>query len=103
MRCNKTCMNHVYTQWSKTQSLDTMQRFVRWVYWRYGCVVKIIRLDGEKTMVKPFEAWTARQGITVERSSPDTPAQNDIAEQSGGVIIRKTHTMRIAGQLPENL
>ena len=52
-------------------------------------MVKIIRLDDEKTIIKLFEAWTARQEITVERSSLDTPAQNGIAEQSGGVIIRK--------------
>jgi hypothetical protein len=40
MRCDRTCMNHVYTQRSKKQSLPTMQRFVKWAYRRYGCVIR---------------------------------------------------------------
>ena len=95
IRCDKICMNHVYIQWFKIQSLDIMQCFVRWVYWQYKCVVKIIKLDDEKIMIKFFEIWTARQKITVKRSSPDTSAQNNIAEWSGRMIIRKTCAMRI--------
>ena len=45
MRCDRTCMNHVYTQQSKKQSLPTMQLFVKWAYQRYGCVIRIIRLE----------------------------------------------------------
>jgi hypothetical protein len=103
MRCDRTCMNHIYTQRSKKQSLPTMQRFVKWVYRRYGCEVKIIRLDGETSMLKGFEDWAAEEGITIERSSPYTPAQNGVAERSGGVIIQKSRCIRIGAQLPEEL
>jgi len=103
MRCDRTCMNHVYTQRSKKQSLPTMQRFVKWVYRRYGCVVKIIRLDGETSMLKGFEDWAAEEGITIERSSPYTPPQNGVAERSGGMIIQKSRCIAIGAQLPEEL
>ena len=103
MRCDRTCMNHVYTQRTKKQSLPTMQRFVKWVYRRYGCEVKIIRLDGEMSMLKGFEDWAAGEGITIERSSPHTPAQNGVAERSGGMIIQKSRCIAIGAQLPEDL
>jgi hypothetical protein len=103
VRCDRTCMNHVYTQRSKKQSLPTMQRFVKWAYRRYGCVVRIIRLDGETSMLKGSEDWATEEGITIERSSPYTPDQNGIAERSGEMTIEKSHCIAIGAQLPEGL
>ena len=47
--------------------------------------------------------WLQSQSISFEPSAPNTQLQNGIAECSGGVIIKKSHAMRIAANLPHDL
>src|SRR5438477_13183100 len=96
-------MNHVYTQHTKSQSLIMLQCFERFVFRCYKCVIEIIRIDSETSLIKGFESWTARKGITIERSPPYIKEQNGKAEQSGGLIIIKARAIRIAAGLPEDL
>jgi hypothetical protein len=103
MVCDRTAMNHVYTQSSKTQSLTTIQRFIRYVYRRYGCVVRIIRLDGETSLLTAFEEWAEGEGITIERVPPYVKEQNGGAERSGGVVMQKSRAIQIAAHLPDDL
>ena len=93
MVCDRTGMNHVYTQHTKSQSLIMLQRFERFVFRRYKCAIEIIRIDGETSLIKGFESWTACKGITIERLPSYTKEQNSKAEQSGGLLIIKARVI----------
>ena len=96
-------MNHVHTQKSKPESGQTIQRFMTYVKRRYGCTVRIIRIDGETSLSKEFEDQMDEEGVTIERSPPYTQAQNGAIERSGALIMIKARCLRIAARLPENL
>jgi hypothetical protein len=89
MVCDRTAMNHLYTQWTKTQSLQTLKQFVKYVATRFGCTVRFVHLDGETTLLSNFKEWADIKGITIKRSPSYTAEQNGAAERSGGVIIQK--------------
>ena len=65
--------------------------------------MQIIRIDGERSLGERSKRWIQKKGITIEKSSTDTPAQNGSAERSGGVIIQKARCMLIHAHLPEYL
>jgi hypothetical protein len=78
--CDWTAMNHLYTQQTKTQSLQTLKQFVKYVATRYECTVRFVHLDRETTLLSNFEEWADIKGITIERSPPYTAEQNSAAE-----------------------
>ena len=84
-------------------TLSTIKEFEAWISRRYNQLIRIIRVDGERSLGKDFDDWTAGKGITVEWSAPYTPAQNGAAERSGGVILTKARAIRIGAQLLEDL
>src|SRR5947207_303240 len=96
-------MNHVFTKPKKSMTLSTIKEFEAWISRQYNQLIQIIRVDGERSLGKDFDDWTAGKSITVEWSAPYTPAQNGAAERSGGVILTKARAIRIGVQLPEDL
>jgi hypothetical protein len=98
-----TRMNFVYTLRTKGQALQTVQDFCEMTERQYNLPVKVIRLDGERSLQVKFEDWAAEKGITIERSPPYTPEQNGAAERSGGVLIARATSLRIEANLPESL
>ena len=103
MICDKTVMNHVYTQCSKDHSLSTMMHFERFVYRYYKCRIKIIHLDNEISVIKNFKRWAAEKEIIIERLLSYIKKQNNIIEQSDNIIIMRVHIICIAFDLSENL
>ena len=78
--CDYTRMNHVFTKPKKSMTLSTIKEFETWISRRYNQLIRIIRVDGERSLGKDFDDWTAGKGITVEQLAPYTPTQNGTAE-----------------------
>src|SRR5947207_16007116 len=87
MVCDRTEMNHVYTQHIKSQGLIMLQHFERFVFRCYKCTIEIIEIDSEMSLIKEFESWTACKGIIIERSPSYIKEQKSKAEQSDGILI----------------
>ena len=98
-----TRMNHIRTLSTKGQAFQGVKDYIAFIKRQYGCDVKILRLDGEKSLDKRLIEWANQKGIKIERSAPYTPEQNGAAERSGGVIIARARLLRIDSQLPNYL
>jgi len=98
-----THMNFVYTQETKRTSLAIVQDFCAMTERQYNLPVKILKLDGETSLLTKLEQWASKKGITIERSPPYTQGQNGAAERSGGVLIARATNLRIEANLPETL
>uniref|UniRef100_A0A1Y1LVI6 Integrase catalytic domain-containing protein n=1 Tax=Photinus pyralis TaxID=7054 RepID=A0A1Y1LVI6_PHOPY len=79
-----------------------LRDFFNWIDAQYGFKPKAIRSDGE-LFSKEVRKELKLRSIEAKRSAPNTQAQNGGAERSGGVIMEKARTMRIAANLPHNL
>jgi hypothetical protein len=90
------------THGTQRENLKVLKDFVRWYKNRYKLKIKVIRSDN-KLNRGATQAWLRKEGITFEPLAPDTQDQNSRAERSGGVIIVKARTMRIAAKLPHDL
>ena len=102
-KCFYTGMNHVYTQTSKGSNLETITQYLQFIEVHYKTKVKFIKLDGERSLGNAFEELAKDKGFIIERSAPDTQAQNGHAERAGRTIITMARTMRIHANLPSNL
>ena len=69
----------------------------------YNAKISFFYTNREISLGGKFDDLMAKHGIIIERSAPATQAQNGAAERSGGVIMTKARTMRIAARLPLNL
>lgn len=81
----------------------TIADFLMTVEKQHGLVVKRIETDNELLRSKAMARFFTGRGIVVERSAPDTQAQNGGAERSGGVVKLKARAMRIAARFPHYL
>ncbi|KID80999.1 polyprotein [Metarhizium guizhouense ARSEF 977] len=79
-----------------------LRDFFNWIEVQYSFKPKAIRSDGE-LFSKEVRKELKLRSIEAKRSAPNTQAQNGGAERSGGVIMEKARTMRIAAKLPHNL
>ncbi|KAK9444035.1 fungal specific transcription factor [Metarhizium brunneum] len=79
-----------------------LRDFFNWIEAQYSFKPKAIRSDGE-LFSKEVQKELKIRSIESKRSAPNTQAQNGGAERSGGVIMEKARTMRIAAKLPHNL
>ena len=79
-----------------------LRDFFNWIEVQYSFKPKAIRSDGE-LFSKEVRKELKLRSIESKRSAPNTQAQNGGAERSGGVIMEKARTMRIAANLPHNL
>lgn len=79
-----------------------LRDFLNWIKVQYSAKPKVIRSDGE-LFSKEVRKELKLRSIEPKKSAPNTQAQNGGAERSGGVILEKARTMRIAANLPHNL
>ncbi|OAA34885.1 polyprotein [Cordyceps fumosorosea ARSEF 2679] len=79
-----------------------LRDFLDWVTIQYNAIPKVIRSDGE-LFSKEVRKELKLRSIEPKRSAPNTQAQNGGAERSGGAIMEKARTMRIAARLPHDL
>jgi hypothetical protein len=79
-----------------------LRDFLNWIEVQYSFKPKNIRSDGE-LFSKEVRKELKLRSIEAKRSAPNTQAQNGGAERSGGAVMEKARTMRIAASLPHNL
>jgi hypothetical protein len=101
--CYYTSMDFIYTHHKKSQATEIIKEFINMVKTRYDKKIQFFRTNGERSLRNKFNSLVAMKGIITERSAPATPAQNEAAERSGGVIVIKARCLRIASSLPASL
>jgi hypothetical protein len=102
-RCYVSGMDFVYIHRKKSDAIDIIEAFLNMIETRYNLSVRFICTDREQTLGNKYTNIVALRGITTERSVPDTPEQNGVAERSGEVIIIKVRCLCIAANLPASL
>jgi hypothetical protein len=68
---------------SKTESTEIVQYVVKMIKIQFRFVVQVIHTDSEKTLASEFQQNLKEAGMRVERSAPDTQAQNGDSERAG--------------------
>ena len=92
-QCMTYTFNIVYTHRVKSESMDLIEYTLELIKNQYGRDVRYIRLDGETSLASAFNQNIARRGIKVERTAPDTPAQNGGSERIGWMLVIKARMM----------
>ena len=101
--CPDSHFNFVFTCRSKREFKLTIRTVIQIINTQWEAKVKIIRLDGETSLIEECRNLTTEQGIICQTSSPNTPEQNGSAERSGGVLFIKARAMILEASLPTNL
>src|SRR5438552_3864729 len=83
--------------------LQIFQEFDFFVKQQFNRKIKIFRIDGETALRKLFDNWGTNEGLEFETSTLYSLEQNGSAECSGGVIVTKSHCMRIKASLLEDM
>jgi hypothetical protein len=102
-RCLFTGMDFSYTHAKKSQAQPIVVAFLNLVERQYKHSVRFFRTDGERTLGDIFKFDTQDKGIRVERSAPETQAQNGATERAGALIIEKARCMRVQANLPADM
>ena len=64
--------------------------------------VKCLRLDnGGKYIDRGFSEYCAAQGIRMEKTIPETPQQNVMAERMNRTFNERARSMRLHAELPK--
>jgi hypothetical protein len=87
--CTTKTFNIVYTHQRKSESTGIMEEVLNLIKNKYGINVHFLRTDGKTSLGNNFDTLVKERGIQVERSAPNTLAQNGDSERSGRTIITK--------------
>jgi transposase InsO family protein len=87
---------------TERENLTALKDYIEHQEKRYGISVRIVRSDLELFRKKTCR-WLTKKRIDCEPSAPRTPAQNGLAERSGGVIMGQSRAMRIGANFPHDL
>jgi hypothetical protein len=90
------------TYGTERENFAALKEYVEHLEGRHDIKVKIVRSDNE-LFTKKVRRWLHMKGVGCEPSAPRTPAQNGLAERSGGVIMIRARAMRIRANLPHDL
>jgi transposase InsO family protein len=78
----------------KSQTQETLKRFLRWAQNEFGLRIKKIRSDnGTKFKNSQIEGFLEDEGIKHEFSSPYTPQHNGIVERKNRTLLDMARTM----------
>jgi transposase InsO family protein len=78
----------------KSQTQETLKRFLRWAQNEFGLRIKKIRSDnGTKFKNSQIEGFLEKEGIKHEFSSPYTPQQNGVVERKNRTLLDMVRTM----------
>ncbi|KFD60695.1 hypothetical protein M514_27126 [Trichuris suis] len=94
----------IYFLKNKNDALQKFKEFVAFVERKTSRKVKCLRTDNGREYVNDhFAQFLTANGIRHERSVPDTPQQNGIAERLNPTIVKKARTMLIDAGLSTDL
>jgi transposase InsO family protein len=78
----------------KSQTLETLKKFLRWAQNEFGLGIKKIRSDnGTKFKNSQIEGFLEEEGIKHEFSSPYTTQQNSVVERKNRSLLDMARTM----------
>jgi transposase InsO family protein len=78
----------------KSQTQETLKRFLRWAQNEFELRIKKIRSDnGAKFKNSQIEGFLEEEGIKHEFSSPYTPQQNSVVERKNRTLLDMARTM----------
>jgi hypothetical protein len=78
----------------KSQTQETLKRFLRWAQNEFGLRIKKIRSDnGTEFKNSQIEGFLEEEGIKHEFSSPYTPQQNGVVERKNRTLLDMSRTM----------
>jgi transposase InsO family protein len=78
----------------KSQTKETLKKFLRWAQNEFGLRIKKIRSDnGTKFKNSQNEGFLEEEGIKHEFSSPYTPQQNGVVERKNITLLDMARTM----------
>jgi hypothetical protein len=78
----------------KSQTQETLKRFLRWAQNEFGLRIKKIRSDnGTEFKNSQIEGFLEEEGIKHEFSSPYTPQQNGVVERKNRTLLDMARTM----------
>jgi transposase InsO family protein len=78
----------------KSQTQETLKKFLRWAQNEFGLRIKKIRsYNGMKFKNYQIKGFLEEEGIKHEFSSPYTPQQNDVAERKNRSLMDMASTM----------
>jgi transposase InsO family protein len=78
----------------KSQTQETLKRFLRWAQNEFGLRIKKIRSDnGTEFKNSQIEEFLEEEGIKHEFSSPYTPQQNGVVERNNITLLDMARTM----------
>jgi transposase InsO family protein len=78
----------------KSQTQETLKRFLRWAQNEFGLRIKKIRSDnGTEFKNSQIEGFLQEEGIKHEFSSPYTPQQNGVVEWKNTTLLDMARTM----------
>ena len=94
----------VWVYFLKNKS-DVLSTFVKWkaeVENQTGARVKCLRSDnGGEYNSKEFTNYYAAHGIRMEKTIPNTPQQNGVAERMNRTLNERARSMRLHASLPK--
>jgi transposase InsO family protein len=78
----------------KSQTQETLKRFLRRAQNEFGLIIKKIRSNnGTEFKNSPIEEFLEEEGIKHEFSSPYTPQQNGVVERKIRTLLDMARTM----------
>jgi transposase InsO family protein len=84
----------VFLLQEKSQTQETLKRFLRQAQNEFGLRIKKIRSDnGTEFKNSQIEGFLEEEGIKHEFSSPCTPQQNDVVERKNRTLLDMARTM----------
>lgn len=99
-----TRMQFTYTLPKRQGALRSIcENFLTLASTQWGKQVRIIRTDNDASISGAFRELLLSRGVLLETSAPHTPAQNGIAERSGGMLLQTARTMLVGSELPSYL
>jgi hypothetical protein len=103
IRCINTGYDIVETHSSPRDALPLFIKMTTFIEQHYGFKIRFVTLDGERNLQGEFVSYCAKKGYQIQRSAPQTQAQNGAAEVSGKQLIIRMRAMRLEANLPQNL
>ncbi|KRX30474.1 Retrovirus-related Pol polyprotein from transposon TNT 1-94, partial [Trichinella sp. T9] len=94
----------VYFLKHKNEALPKFKDFIAMVERQTSKRVKCLRTDnGREYVNNMFAEFLMRKGIRHERTIPETPQQNGVAERMNRTLVEKARTMLIDANLSPDL
>jgi transposase InsO family protein len=89
-----SCFTWVFFLQKKSQTQETLKRFLRWAQNEFGLRIKKIRSDnGMEFKNSQIQGFLEEEGIKHEFSSPYTPQQNGVVERKNRTLLDMARTM----------